>query len=61
LKASPKAVGAERIYIAGEKEFEEADRRRREGIPLPEPVVLDLRNLGHELGVEPIACKRKQR
>ena len=61
LKASPKALGAERIYIAGEKEFEEADRRRRDGIPLPQAVVSDLRNLGLELGVEPIACKRKQR
>ena len=61
LKASPKALGAERIYIAGEKEFEEADRRRRAGIPLPQAVVSDLRNLGLELGVEPIACKRKQR
>jgi L-2-hydroxycarboxylate dehydrogenase (NAD+) len=55
LKGAPKAVGAKRIYIAGEKEFEEADRRRRDGIPLPQAVVSDLRNLGLEFGLEPIA------
>lgn len=55
LKAAPKARSAERIYIAGEKEFEEADRRRRDGIPLPQTVRRDLRDLGRELGVEPIA------
>ena len=55
LKDAPRAVDADRIYVAGEKEFEKADRRRRQGIPLPQPVILDLRNLGLELGLEPIA------
>lgn len=61
LKDAPKAAGCRRIYVAGEKEFEEADRRRREGIPLPQTVFSDLRNLGLELGLTPIARKRKQR
>ena len=51
LKASHKAEGQDRIYVAGEKEFEEADRRQRDGIPLPAPVVADLRSLASELDV----------
>ncbi|HIC93994.1 MAG TPA: Ldh family oxidoreductase [Anaerolineae bacterium] len=51
LKASAKAPGRDRIYIHGEKEFEEAERRRREGIPLHPKVVDNLREIGEELGV----------
>ena len=57
LKDAPKAAGCQRIYVAGEKEFEEADRRRRKGIPLPRAVLSDLRDLGLELGLTPIARK----
>jgi LDH2 family malate/lactate/ureidoglycolate dehydrogenase len=52
LKGSPKAVGQERIYIHGEKEFENAERNYRQGVPLIAPVVEDLRKAGHETGVE---------
>ncbi len=52
LKGSAKAEGAERIYIHGEKEFEEEERRRREGIPLHPKVVADLRRIAEGLGVE---------
>ncbi len=51
LKASPKAAGQNRIYVAGEKEFEETEHRQRDGIPIPDIVVADLRALGTELGV----------
>ena len=51
LKASRKAEGQDRIYVAGEKEFEETDRRQRDGIPLPAPVVADLQSLASEFDV----------
>ena len=52
LKNAPKAAGQSRIYIHGEKEFEEAERRSHEGIPLDPAVAADLRAVGEELGVE---------
>lgn len=51
LKASPKAEGEERIYIHGEKEFENAERSAREGIPLSEATVRTLEKAGAEDGV----------
>jgi len=52
LKNAPRAEGAERIYVHGEKEYEEAERRSREGIPLNPKVAEDLRAIGEEVGVE---------
>jgi len=52
LKGSAKAEGAERIYIHGEKEFEEEERRRREGIPLHPKTVATMQQIAQELGVE---------
>ena len=52
LKNTPKAEGADRIYIHGEKEYEEAERRSRDGIPLNPKVAADLRAIGEEVGVE---------
>jgi LDH2 family malate/lactate/ureidoglycolate dehydrogenase len=51
LKATPKAQGADRIYIHGEKEYEEAERRAEEGIPLGPKVEADLKSIAQELGV----------
>jgi L-2-hydroxycarboxylate dehydrogenase (NAD+) len=51
LKDTPKAEGEARIYVHGEKEYEEAERRSREGIPLNPKVAADLRAVGEELGV----------
>lgn len=51
LKDSPKAVGQERIYIAGEKEFEMAERNALEGVPLLNTVVKMLQQAGEEIGV----------
>jgi L-2-hydroxycarboxylate dehydrogenase (NAD+) len=51
LKSSAKAEGQERIFIHGEKEFEMADGRMRDGIPLHPKVARDLQEIGDELGV----------
>jgi LDH2 family malate/lactate/ureidoglycolate dehydrogenase len=51
LKGSPKAEGRERIYVHGEKEAEEAERRAA-GIPLNPKVAADLQRLAKELGLE---------
>ncbi len=52
LKNARKAEGAERIYIHGEKEYEEADRRAQEGIPLGAKVEASLQQIAADLGVE---------
>ena len=51
LKDAPKAVGQERIYIHGEKEFELAERYRKEGVPLMVEVVESLKATGNEVGL----------
>lgn len=51
LKDAPKAVGHERIFIHGEKEFEKADRSRREGVPVLAAVVKHLVEEGEKCGV----------
>jgi LDH2 family malate/lactate/ureidoglycolate dehydrogenase len=57
LKASRKAEGQSRIYVAGEKEFEETERRLRDGIPLPAYVLADLQALGTEFEIELVVDK----
>ena len=52
LRNTPKAEGKDRIYIHGEKEHEEAERRSHEGILLNPKVAADLRAIGEELEVE---------
>ena len=52
LKNAPKAEGQDRIYIHGEKEYEEAEENARKGVPLNPKVADDLRALGDELDVE---------
>lgn len=52
LRESPKAEGQERIYVAGEIEFETEAERRENGIPLHPNVFETLRGLGRELEVE---------
>lgn len=51
LKDAPKAVDQERIYIAGEKEFELQDRFEREGVPLMSEVVKSLQEMGERVKV----------
>jgi len=52
LKSAPKAEGQSRIYIHGEKEYENTERHLEEGIPLDPKVVADLRAIARELQVE---------
>ena len=52
LKESPKAEGEDRIYIHGEKEFENADRSAVEGVALSETTVNILKKTGLEDGVD---------
>lgn len=51
LKNGPKALGQDRIYIHGEKEFELADKHARQGVPLLTEVVKGLREAGEQVGV----------
>ncbi|KAJ4462981.1 putative Malate dehydrogenase [Paratrimastix pyriformis] len=49
---SPKAEGQQRIYVPGEKEYENEERNRTNGVGLLETVVAGLVKSGHEIGVE---------
>ncbi|HSJ56482.1 MAG TPA: Ldh family oxidoreductase [Anaerolineae bacterium] len=52
LTHAPLAEGAERIYVHGEKEFEQADRRAAQGIPLSPKVEASLKQIAQDLGLE---------
>jgi L-2-hydroxycarboxylate dehydrogenase (NAD+) len=58
MNSAPKVEGQERIYIAGEKEFELADRYNREGVPVYEEAVHLLeqtcKDIGNEFNLTPI-------
>lgn len=51
LHDSPKAAGHDRIYVAGEIEHETEQKRLRDGIPLSEVVLRDLRELSAQYEV----------
>ena len=51
LKGGRLAEGAARIYVHGEKEFEEADRRAAQGIPLGTKVEASLKQIAADLGI----------
>lgn len=50
LKNAPKADGEERIWIAGEKEWE-AEKRNRDAVDLDEPTVKKIRDTAAELNL----------
>jgi LDH2 family malate/lactate/ureidoglycolate dehydrogenase len=52
LKGGDLAEGADRIYVHGEKEYEEAGRRAQQGIPLGAKVEASLRQIAADLGLE---------
>ena len=54
LRDSEKLPGHARIYTPGEKAFEAQARRMKEGIPVEEKTLLELRAIAAELGVEAI-------
>jgi L-2-hydroxycarboxylate dehydrogenase (NAD+) len=51
LKSTPPVEGQQRVYVAGEIEFETAKERTAKGIPLLESVLKGLREVSEELGV----------
>ncbi len=51
LKQSEKAEGKDRIYIAGEKEFENADKQQ-ETVSISNKVVENLKEIGKDAGVD---------
>lgn len=51
LKNSKKAKGKDRIFVAGEKEFENEEKYKEE-VPLYYKVVENLRSIGNSLGVK---------
>jgi L-2-hydroxycarboxylate dehydrogenase (NAD+) len=51
LKSTRPIEGQERVYVAGEIEFETAKRRAEEGIPLLGSVIKGLRDVGEQLEV----------
>ena len=52
IKSTQKAEGVENLYLPGEIEWETEQKRRAEGIPLPEKVYDDIEKLAEEVGVE---------
>lgn len=48
IKNAPKAKGIERIYLPGEMELENRKRALREGIKLPESVIVKLKGLADD-------------
>jgi LDH2 family malate/lactate/ureidoglycolate dehydrogenase len=52
LKGGNLAEGASRIYVHGEKEFEEAARRAEHGIPLGSKVETSLKQIAADLGID---------
>jgi L-2-hydroxycarboxylate dehydrogenase (NAD+) len=52
LKNVPKADGAERIYIHGEKESEESERLSKQGIPLNPKVAEELHAIARQFGID---------
>jgi LDH2 family malate/lactate/ureidoglycolate dehydrogenase len=51
LKATPPLAGHERVYVAGEVEFETAEERAERGIPLLASVLKGLRDVSQRVGV----------
>jgi len=53
LRNCPRAEGEEKVYFAGQKEFEKADEASKKGVPLPEKTRELLCRIGEEFGVKP--------
>jgi len=53
IRQAPRADGADRIYLPGEREWERRQRALVEGIVLPEDVRLSVARLAKELGITP--------
>ncbi len=53
LGATPTTEGHDRVYVAGEPDYESEVERRKNGIPLHKDVVAYLRDLAREMDVDP--------
>ena len=53
LRHSPKKEGAQRIYVHGDKELEACRRNRREGLPVNEKTLAELREIVARLALSP--------
>ena len=53
LRETPRAPGCARVYVHGEKELESEALRRREGIPVNDKTVAELRRIAADLGLSP--------
>jgi LDH2 family malate/lactate/ureidoglycolate dehydrogenase len=51
LKETQPIAGQERVYVAGEIEFETAEERTERGIPLMASVLKGLRDVSEQVGV----------
>jgi len=51
LKSAPKIPGENRIYIHGEKEFENSEKFQQSGIPLLAEIVDGLIEAGETVGI----------
>ena len=52
IKEAPKVKGADRIYLPGEMEWERRDKALCEGMQLPGDVVMNLKGLAEDTGVD---------
>jgi uncharacterized oxidoreductase len=50
LESTPTAPGVEQVLLPGQPELRSAERRRREGIPIADATMAELRELADELG-----------
>ena len=53
IKGAPKAADAERIYLPGEMEWERREAALRQGLQLPDYVLVNLRGLAEDVGMVP--------
>jgi LDH2 family malate/lactate/ureidoglycolate dehydrogenase len=54
VRCQPRMPGADRIYLPGEIEFEQAEESARSGVVLPDTGVAELDQLAIELGIRPL-------
>lgn len=52
IRSAPKAKGSERIYLPGEMEWDRRDKALTEGMVLPDYVVMNLRGLAEDVGLD---------
>ena len=52
LRNTPKAQGADRVYVHGEKEQINYERRMKEGIPIQPKTFLEMREMAEDVGLD---------